>query len=59
MKIEKHQMNTKRGKIMKGKNHGHKTNYMDNLSGKQWAKQVKISENGLNNGCTGTGYKNQ
>ena len=34
-------------------------NYMDNLSGKQWAKQVKISEDGLNNGCTGTGYKNQ
>ena len=44
---------------MKGKNRGHKNNYMDNLSGKQWAKQVKISENGLNNGCTGTGYKNQ
>ena len=44
---------------MKGKNRGHKTNYMDNLSGKQWAKQVKISEDGLNNGCTGTGYKNQ
>ena len=44
---------------MKGKNRGHKNNYMDNLSGKQWAKQVKISEDGLNNGCTGTGYKNQ
>ena len=27
---------------MKGKHSGHKSNYMDNLSGKQWVKQVEI-----------------
>ena len=43
MKIEKHQMSTKRGQRMKGKHSRQKNNYMDNLSGKQWVKQVKIS----------------
>ena len=28
---------------MKGKHSRHKNNYMDNLSGKQWVKQAKIS----------------
>ena len=42
MKIEKHQMSTKRGKRMKGKHSGHKNNYTDNLSSKQRVKQVKI-----------------
>ena len=36
-------MSTKRGKRMQGKHSGHKNNGMDNLSGKQQAKQVKIS----------------
>ena len=35
-------MSTKRGKKMKGKHSGHKNNYMDNLSGKQWVKHAKI-----------------
>ena len=35
MKIEKHQMSTNRGKRMKGKDGGHKNNYMDNLSNKK------------------------
>ena len=39
-------MSTKRGKIMKGKHSAHKNNYMDNLSGKQQVKQVKISGDG-------------
>ena len=43
---EKHQMSTKRGKRMKGKHSAHKNNYMDNLSGKQQVKQVKISGDG-------------
>ena len=30
IKIEKHQMSTKKGKRMKGKHSGHKNNYMDN-----------------------------
>ena len=42
MKIEKHQMSTKRGKRMKGKHSGCKNNSMDNLSGKQRVKKVKI-----------------
>ena len=36
-------MSTKRVKRVKRKYSGHKYNYMDNLSGKQWVKQVKIS----------------
>ena len=47
MEIEKHQVSTKRGKRMKENTKtqkGHKNNYMDNLSGKQWVKQVKIDE---------------
>ena len=39
-------MRTKRGKGMKGKHSGHKNNYMDNLSGKQRVKQVKIGGDG-------------
>ena len=39
-------MSTKRGKRMKGKHSAHKNNYMDNLSGKQQVKQVKISGDG-------------
>ena len=35
---DKHQMSTKRGKRMKRKHRGHKNNYMDNLSHKQWVK---------------------
>ena len=35
MKINKHQMSTKREKRIKGKHRGHKNNYMDNLSGKK------------------------
>ena len=35
-------MSTKRRKIMKGKHNGHKNNCMENLSGKQRVKQVKI-----------------
>ena len=31
---------------MKGKPGGYKNIYMDNLSGKQWVKQVKIVGNG-------------
>ena len=34
MKIEKHQMSTKRGKRMNGKHSEHKNNYIDNSSGK-------------------------
>ena len=33
-------------KKTKGKYSGHKNNYMDNLSGKQWVKQVKIGGDG-------------
>ena len=32
----------KKVKRMKGQHSGRKNNYMDNLSGKQWVKQVKI-----------------
>ena len=46
MKIEKHQVSTKRGKRMKGKHSGRKNNYMDNLLGKQRVKQVKIGGDG-------------
>ena len=57
-------MSTKRGKRMKGKHSGHENNYNDNLSGKQWDKQMKIGLDGylkrttetLIIGCTGTGY---
>ena len=38
----KHQMSTKRGKRIKGKHRGQKNNFMDNLSGEQWVKQVMI-----------------
>ena len=31
---------------MKGKHSEHKNNYMRNLSGKQWVKQVKIGGDG-------------
>ena len=40
--MEKHQMSTKRGKRTKGKRSGRKDNYMNDLSGKQRVKQVKI-----------------
>ena len=30
----------------KGKHSEHINNYMDNLSGKQWVKQVKVGEDG-------------
>ena len=46
MKIEKHQMSTKRGKRMKGKHSGCKNNSMENLSGKQRVKKVKIEGDG-------------
>ena len=46
MKIEKHQMTTKRGKRMNGKHSGHKSNYMGNLSDKKRVKQVKIGGDG-------------
>ena len=46
MKIEKHQMSTKKEKGMKGKHSEHKNNYMGNLSGKQWVNQVKIGSDG-------------
>ena len=39
-------MSIKRGKRMKGKHSGHKNNYMDNLSDKQWLNQVKIGGEG-------------
>ena len=39
-------MSRKRGKIMKGKHSGYKNNYMDNLLGKQWVKQVTIGGDG-------------
>ena len=43
---DKHQMSIKRGKIIKEKHSGCKNNYMDNFSGKQRAKQVKIGRDG-------------
>ena len=43
---EKHQLNKKRGKRMKGKHSGHKNNYMGNLSDKKWVRQVKIGGDG-------------
>ena len=46
MKIEKHQMSTKRGKRIKLKQSGHKNNYMDNLSGKQRVNEVKVGGDG-------------
>ena len=39
-------MTTKRGKRMKGKHSGHKNSLMNNLSGEQRVKQVKISRGG-------------
>ena len=39
---DKQQMSAKRGKRMKGKYNGHKNNYIDDLSGKQRVKLVKI-----------------
>ena len=44
MNIEKHQEYKKRKK--KGKHCEHINNYMDNLSAKQWVKQVKVGEDG-------------
>ena len=38
MKIEKHQMSTKKGKRMIGKHSGHKNNYLGDLSDKQLVK---------------------
>ena len=38
-------MSTKRGK-RKVKHSGHKNNYANNFSGKQWIKQTKISGDG-------------
>ena len=36
---------------MKGKHNGYKNNYMDNLSGKKWVKQVKIGGNDYGKGA--------
>ena len=46
MKIGKQQMSTKRGKRMKGKHKVHKNNYIEDLSGKQRVKLVKIGGDG-------------
>ena len=44
-------MRTKKVKRMKGQHSGRKNNYMDNLSGKQWVKQVKIDGDDKGNGA--------
>ena len=43
-------MSTKGGKRMKGKHSEHENNYNDNLSGKQWDKQMKIGMDGYEKG---------